>query len=154
MIYLAEMDFQSFLLFFQQSAIRNLLSKLSKTIGNPPLESQKTRVSQEAFQFKLFETWRGNTNYPIINYIIWLSKFTVWKFQNFSAIQIFRETIFEVSNRSKTAIFEVSEALNLTFSKLQASKIAKNHQILTSEPQKYEKCQFLHLLGIPKIDFT
>ena len=134
MIYLAEMDFQSFLLFFQQSAIRNLLSKLSKTIGNPPLESQKTRVSQEAFQFKLFETWRGNTNYPIINYIIWLSKFTVWKFQNFSAIQIFRETIFEVCNNSKMSFLRFLDALNFVFSKFQAaqaSKIAKNHQILT-----------------------
>ena len=39
MIYFAQMDFQSFLLFFQ-SAIRNLLSKLSKTIE--PLPFQKS----------------------------------------------------------------------------------------------------------------
>ena len=50
---------------------------------------------------------------------------------------------------SKTAIFAVSEALNLV--KISVHKI-KNHQ--SSEPKKGLKLAIFGSLAIPKIDFT
>ena len=38
--------------------------------------------------------------------------YTVWKFEDFSVIQIFREINFDQSKRSKTAIFAIFEVLN------------------------------------------
>ena len=37
---------------------------------------------------------------------------TVWKFQDFSVIQILREINFEESRRSKLAVFNISDALD------------------------------------------
>ena len=42
-------------------------------------------------------------------------KTTMWKFENFPAIQILRETNFRASRNSKTAIFAILKILNLDF---------------------------------------
>ena len=64
----------------------------------------------------------------------------MWKFQDFCTTHILREINFADSRTSKTVIFEISEALNFMFGKIQASNIAKNNQNLTSKPRK---CQML-----------
>ena len=43
---------------------------------------------------------------------IWIAN-TVWKFQDFSVIQILREINFGQSRSSKTAVFAIFEPLNV-----------------------------------------
>ena len=76
---------------------------------------------------------------------------TVWKFHDFSVIQILREINFGDSRSAKSAILKLSEALNLTFyeflpflktenqiKKFRALEIAKNGSFRTSRFSKID----------------
>ena len=66
---------------------------------------------------------------------------TVWKFQNFSVIQILRETNFEGSRSCKSANSAILGALN--FGNL-VNFSAKIHKNANSEPLNVLKWQILH----------
>ena len=63
----------------------------------------------------------------------------MWKFQDVSVIQIFREIYFGESRNSKTAVFSILEALNfmilVNFSLSENAKINKNQN---PEPLKWQ----------------
>ena len=61
------------------------------------------------------------------------------------------KSILKTVEVRKTAIFQVSEALNFVFGKIQPSKIAENHQNLILVHQKLSKWEFLELLKSQKL---
>ena len=84
--------------------------------------------------------------------------YTVWKFQDFSVIQILREINFGNIRSSKTAVFVIFGALNYVdmgnFSLQKVQKLKKKNQ--NSVPVNVLQWQIVNfnLDRIPKIDFT
>ena len=74
--------------------------------------------------------------------------YTVWKFQDFSLIQILRETDFGGCRSSKTAVFAIFWALN--FVNLEHFSLKKSN----SRVLKCVKMADLALIEPHKIDFT
>ena len=74
-------------------------------------------LNRSNYVFNLCFTFISRSDIPSIlikSNTGWLRN-TVWKFQNFSATQILCEINFGDSNRAKTAIFTILEALNFEF---------------------------------------
>ena len=57
----------------------------------------------------------------------------MWKFQEFSVIQILRETNFEGSRSAKSAVFAIFEALNFVILEISAFRKCKINKNQSSE---------------------
>ena len=67
---------------------------------------------------------------------------TVWKFSNFPASLILRETNFGHFEATKSAILTIFKTEFLVLGEFQPTKIAKFHHNQKSEPPKMQKWQF------------
>ena len=89
---------------FRPSVETAIVTHLPQKCSNfcPWFHLNQSRTKQSETCRRLSVRWRGIP--------------TVWKFQNFSIIQIFREINFRDSRGPKTAIFRHLEAFNFDFS--------------------------------------
>ena len=67
----------------------------------------------------------------------------MWKFQDFSVIQILREINFGHFEATKTAILTISEALNFEFLTLSSEKFFQISKLKASKLPKYAKNDFM-----------
>ena len=75
----------------------------------------------------------------------------MWKFLDFSVIQILREINFEESRSSKTAILGILEALNFDFYKFLHFLKAEIIKLTKFRAPKMAKMAFLEFLNSPNL---
>ena len=81
---------------------------------------------------------------------------TVWKFQDYSVVQILREINFGESRSSKTAVYAILGAMNF-YDLVKICKPpapSKSAKIQNSEPLNVSKIQMADFTLLPKTDFT